>query len=446
MPVGVAGQLVRGQVVDSISGSPVAGAMVFLSDADGTEAERTVSDTRGHFLLRAPAAGNYRLIAAHTGYRQAAFPVFALDTESMQSFVLLLPSVGAGALLPDGETQALAAALCPAGVADGDPVIVGTVFDAGTGEPVPDARVHLSMPIGPAADSAPPDAGGVVESDADGRFAVCNARFMSRVAMHAIADDRISAFEAVLFGTGGAFARDAFLPLTQPIWRQDLTVFSRSARAAAVTGTVLDTAGSALSGVSVEIVGTPHQAHTDEEGRFTIANLAGGDVRLLARRVGYSPAEYDLDLMPGETVAVPDSMLVLGQFSSRLRDIIVTGQAGQYNPRLDGFYERRSTSPRGKFVTPEDWQNWLHYNVDDVLTRSRYMLESPSKMICDAPPVFFLDGVFVQTTSVGLEIDDVLDVSWLAAIEAYGSGFDAPVRYRRKGCAPVVLLWSEQHD
>ena len=169
-------------------------------------------------------------------------------------------------------------------------------------------------------------------------------------------------------------------------------------------------------------------------------------MRLLARRVGYSPAEYDLDLIAGETVPVPDSMLVLSQFSSRLRDIIVTGEAVRYNSRLDGFLDRRSTSPRGKFLMPEDWQSWLHFNVDDVLTRSRYLLESPSKMMCDAPPAFFLDGVFVQTISVGLEIDDVLDMSWLAAIEAYGSGFDAPVRYRRNGCGPVVLLWSEQRD
>lgn len=445
-PAGIAGQLVRGQVVDSISGDPVPGTMVFLSDADGKEAERTVSDARGHFLLRAPMAGNYRLIAARTGYRQAAFPIFALDAENMLSFMLLLPSVGAGAVLPDAETQALAAAVCPAGVADGDPVIVGTVIDAGTGEPVAAARVHLSIPVGPAADSAAPGDGAMVESDDDGNFAVCHAPFMSRVAVHAIADDRISAFEAVLFGTGGAFAGGAFVPLTQPIWRQDLRVFSPGERTGAVTGTVLDTAGSALSGVSVEIVGTPHQARTDEDGHFTIANLAGGDVRLLARRVGYSPAEYDLDLIAGETVPVPDSMLVLSQFSSRLRDIIVTGEAVRYNSRLDGFLDRRSTSPRGKFLMPEDWQSWLHFNVDDVLTRSRYLLESPSKMMCDAPPAFFLDGVFVQTISVGLEIDDVLDMSWLAAIEAYGSGFDAPVRYRRNGCGPVVLLWSEQRD
>ena len=249
----------------------------------------------------------------------------------------------------------------------------------------------------------------------------------------------ISSFEAVLFGIRGVFSGGAFHPLTRSIWRQDLELFPRDQQATTLTGSVTDTAGGALAGATVQIVGTPHQTRADSSGSFEFANLTYGDIRIQARQVGYSPAEFDLDLPPNQTIHVPDEMLALVQFSARLRDIIITGDALRNNPRLDGFFERRATSTQGKFVTNEEWQKWLHFNMSDILDRTRYVRDKA--LLCTHPSATSIDGVHIPRLMLPPMLSDP---EAFAAIEAYGNGNDAPVRYRRHGCGSVVLYWSKR--
>jgi hypothetical protein len=54
-------QLVRGELIDSVAGSPVAAAIVSLVDASGEEHVRLLTDAMGRFRVRAPSAGEYRL-------------------------------------------------------------------------------------------------------------------------------------------------------------------------------------------------------------------------------------------------------------------------------------------------------------------------------------------------------------------------------------------------
>ena len=181
---------------------------------------------------------------------------------------------------------------------------------------------------------------------------------------------------------------------------------------------------------------TPHQTRADSSGSFEFANLTYGDIRIQARQVGYSPAEFDLDLPPNQTIHVPDEMLALVQFSARLRDIIITGDALRNNPRLDGFFERRATSTQGKFVTNEEWQKWLHFNMSDILDRTRYVRDKA--LLCTQPSATYIDGVHIPRLMLPPMLSDP---EAFAAIEAYGNGNDAPVRYRRHGCGSVVLYW-----
>ena len=437
------GQLVRGQVIDSITGTPIRESVVILEGPDGTEADRTVSDLRGFFLLRAPAPASYRLIAMREGYRLSAFPPFELEFGKMLSFVLLIPSLESVREFPDRGSQELAAEFCATDVAEGLPVIVGTVTDAVTGEPVAGAQVHLSVPPvrSPTADSLPGRVMGqrsMVETDNEGRYAVCGAPILSRISLHATEGDRMGSFEVVLFGTRGVFSGGAFHQLTRAIWRQDLELFSSDQRASTLTGSVTDTSGNALAGATVEIVGTPYQTRTDASGRFEFANLTQGDVRIGANHVGYFPVEYDLDLPPGQSVHIPNEMLALGQFPARLRDLIVVGEAARYGPRLAGFFYRRATNRQGKYVLHDEWQTWIHFNMNDIFDRLRY-LRDRSRTCGVKTTSYYVDGHYISS---GMPLSAFADSDVLAAIEAYGNGFDAPVRYRREGCGPVVLLWT----
>jgi hypothetical protein len=428
-------QLVRGQVIDSVTGTPVPGSVVILTASSGADADRTVSDARGFYLLRAPAPGRYRLIVQREGYRRSAFPPFALPAEGIVSFVLLIASVDAMSDLLDQPILDLAAGLCPDAVAEGLPVIVGRVTDAVDGEPVTGARIHLSVPINdtPTGDSAgePP-----VLTDGRGRYAVCGAPTMTRISLHAVDSSGISSFEAVMFGTGGVFAGGVFRPMPQLLWRQDLELFSPDQRETTLTGSVSDTSGNPLAGATVEIVGTPYQTRTNASGRFEFAGLTRGDVRVQARQIGYAPAEFDLTLQPGEAARVPDEMLALSVFPVRLRDIIVTGEGGGWGPRIEAFLLRRETRKRGRFAVPRDWATMRDPTIPKILERIRAFRFQRSG--CEGYWTF-VDGVYVPPFAA---VDAIADLRRIVGIETYADALDAPPRYRRQLCGGVLLIWT----
>jgi hypothetical protein len=427
--------------MDSLAGRPVSDARVSLAGPSGNEAAYTYADARGWFLLRAPDSGHYRLVAVAVGYRRSAFPPFDLPSDQMLSYILLLPSVAADPGAPDAATEALAARHC-GDIGGGSPVVVGTVRDAASGEPASGATVFFSTPGSPdtiSADSSPDGSFGTTTTESDGTYALCDLPAMSRISLHVSADDRASSFEPVLFGTAGVFADEVFHDLTQPIWRQDFELLPATLRTGSVTGIVTDTAGSPMNSAIVEIVGSEYRTRSDGGGRFTLPGLTRGSVRLRARQVGYSPVEFDTELLPAAALHLPEDALVLVRAPVRLRDIVVGGDPLRANPRLAGFFYRRENSPRGKFVTEVEWQTRLHFDVTDITSRLRYSLERSH--ICDAPTSYFLDGVYMYLPP-DVSVNDIAGTDYLAAVEAYGNGFDAPTRYRRHGCGSVILLWT----
>jgi len=65
----LAAQTVRGQLVDSISRTPLHGAFLTLVDAEGRERGRAITDAAGEFVVQAPAPGTYRLRSKRIGFR-----------------------------------------------------------------------------------------------------------------------------------------------------------------------------------------------------------------------------------------------------------------------------------------------------------------------------------------------------------------------------------------
>lgn len=61
-------QLVRGELIDSVLGGPVAAAIVTLVDASGAEHARSLTDALGQFRIRAPSAGEFRLRVRIVGF------------------------------------------------------------------------------------------------------------------------------------------------------------------------------------------------------------------------------------------------------------------------------------------------------------------------------------------------------------------------------------------
>ncbi len=64
-------QAVRGRLLDASSGEPVAGALIVLLDADGSEVISTVTSARGTYHLRAPGAGVFSIRAERIGFENS---------------------------------------------------------------------------------------------------------------------------------------------------------------------------------------------------------------------------------------------------------------------------------------------------------------------------------------------------------------------------------------
>ncbi len=66
--VPLAAQGVRGRLLEATSDAPVVGALVVLEDASGRRVAQMVTGEAGRFVVRAPAAGAYRLRVLRIGY------------------------------------------------------------------------------------------------------------------------------------------------------------------------------------------------------------------------------------------------------------------------------------------------------------------------------------------------------------------------------------------
>lgn len=79
-------QTVRGQLVDSISRTPLHGAFLTLLDAEGLERARAITDAAGQFILQAPAPGTYRLRSKRIGFRPYVSPPLILRTDETLTY------------------------------------------------------------------------------------------------------------------------------------------------------------------------------------------------------------------------------------------------------------------------------------------------------------------------------------------------------------------------
>jgi TonB-linked SusC/RagA family outer membrane protein len=117
-----------------------------------------------------------------------------------------------------------------------------------------------------------------------------------------------------------------------------LGAHAAQAQAGRITGQVTDSAvARPLSGVEVVVVGAAGTAQmtarTDEAGRYTLANVAPGSVRVRARVPGFAPKDRVVTLAAGGA-ATADFALALR--SIQLDQVVVTGTGGAVERRSVG--------------------------------------------------------------------------------------------------------------
>ncbi len=149
-PGDVGVRTVRGQVLDSVAGTPVSFARVTLVDEDEQQVALTVSDVQGRFRLQASEPGRYRLTIQAEFYEEGSHgPITLTDEEGLALTVELNPlPVELRGFVVDVERQSPRLAL--EGVYDRMTHGFGNYFDrekidARPGRPVIDLIAQLPM-------------------------------------------------------------------------------------------------------------------------------------------------------------------------------------------------------------------------------------------------------------------------------------------------------------
>src|SRR4051812_34700854 len=185
------------------------------------------------------------------------------------------------------------------------------------------------------------------------------------------------------------------------------TLGAHAARAQAgrITGQVTDSAAARpLSGVEVIVVGAPGNAQTtvrtDDAGRYTLANVAPGSIRVRARVPGFAPKDRVVTLAAGGS-ATADFALALR--SIQLDQVVVTGTGGAVERRAVGnVIESINTDSILATAAPRSVEQLIGARTPGVIvlpasgqvgTGAQIRIRSVGSLSLGTDPIVYIDGV-----------------------------------------------------
>lgn len=243
-----------------------------------------------------------------------------------------------------------------------------------------------------------------------------------------------------------------------------------------VRGVVVDTAGQPISGVTIRQKGAQTSV-TDDLGRFRFTVKVETRIAMDIRRVGLHPGTFIARVPPDTALTI--TMYAMPQV---LPATVVVAQRKQVLERR-GFYERqRNEAIGGYFLTPEDLAKRRPRSVTGAVEGVPGVKIDVGVVGSDSPMIqgrnncimnIYLDGIRLTPDSSGtvmerkryanlakqgilipagqqaiphpmnVQIDRLLDVRSVLAIEVYPRALQAPPQYvpPRNDCG-VVLLWT----
>ena len=120
-----------------------------------------------------------------------------------------------------------------------------------------------------------------------------------------------------------------------------------AAQGGTLRGVVRDSADRPLANAEVVATPGPHRARTDSLGRWSMTGVDGGQYRVHARKLGYSPGEATADLHDNGTL---DVTVTLEHRMANLDTVVVNADGSCPERSLDGFVCRQKRGDRGVFM------------------------------------------------------------------------------------------------
>jgi hypothetical protein len=448
-----------GSVFDSTTGRPLAGALVTIVGTDG----RTLTRWDGTFHITGPLQGEYAVSMSHPSLDSLGIMTPGTTVEFSRGEV-------ARVFLAVPPVSRIRAALCPGESWDESVrAIVGVVRNGQTGAPVPAAQVVVSWRSLEANRNVmqATDLEAVAVTDGSGSFTLCSLPTGTDLTLRATHGEGLSASVGLKFqGQSVAVGQGLSHRIRYGIWKQDLELAAPAALSASLAGTVTDSAsGEALRRAEVEALGTGRTTVTDSAGGFTMDSLPPGPLRVRARHVGYASRDYEVALQQGQHLELTGDVLALTSLNLTVLDpIVIAAERDQPRDVLLRPFTLRREEGFGSFLTQEEFESWNPRETTDVLRRmrgvrvrpnpsygvrgdtQRYLIES-SRMVdriqgAPCPVVYFMNGLYYGNSS-DFDIDVMLAVTNIAAIEVYSGASQIPPVYNRPGAGcGVIAFWT----
>jgi TonB family protein len=214
----------------------------------------------------------------------------------------------------------------------------------------------------------------------------------------------------------------------------------------AITGRVLDSLGTALSGAQITLDSSSSRAVTDASGAFRLSSVPAGTLEVRFRRLGYHPDSRTVRVESGMEARVD---VRLAPLPLRLQTVEVRRRAEAYDSRLAGFNARRDRKV-GHFVTREDLDRMSSARFVDALRNVPGVQMRPLRgggttlalRGSRCPPLVFIDGF---PTDAGVMDLDMIDLAGVEGVEIYSGVATVPPEFMgargTHGCG-VVAIWS----
>jgi hypothetical protein len=441
---------VSGVVFDSLTGKPLAGAIVQLvADRNPAKVVGATSGTDGGFQMAGISPGSYIIGFLHPALDSLGLVVAPRPLEIASS-----APVNVALAVPSAAT--VRDRLCAPGFAgDSTGMLIGFVRDADRGVPLASATVvvmwrELVIQNGVHARRREIP----VKTNGEGWYALCGVPTDGPITARAELGSHSSGFVEISVAPYRMLHRDFGIPGDSAVVKVAVddsagaaasqTVRRGSAR---LTGTVSDERGRPLSGAQLLVWGSGVTGSTREDGSFMLVSLPAGSQTLEVRYVGYAPDRVTVDLVSRATRSVA---VTLDRHADVLGEVTIYGEPSERRRDLTGFVQR-SKSGFGHFLTRADIEKRHPFEFSDLFDMipgfrvvrdtsgiRRILSKRGDNISGPCEPTFYINGM--KLTKV-FEIDALIVPSDIAAMEAYADPAGAPTQDIADWCGSI-LIWT----
>jgi len=225
-----------------------------------------------------------------------------------------------------------------------------------------------------------------------------------------------------------------------------ILIFASVARAqtASIRGTVRDSASRPMVNADVVLDPSGRRARTDSIGRFAFDSLAAKQFTVRARRVGYAPTEWTVDLSKSGHAEI---QLTLGGRIAALDTVFVLDGRPCDAQKYEGFMCRRATT-KGRFIDYADIDSMnvlysadLLRDVGGFATVVRPTRIGPTRVASSSHcTIVLMNGAPTSWASIPESPSEVIGV------EVYQVPKEIPKEYRRytwgKESCWLVAYWT----